>query len=79
MALRSRFAHILTLPERPEIIAVDIPIGLLACPCTGGRLCDRAARKLLGRARAASYSRHPCEGRWLLAIIAVPCVLTAAE
>jgi predicted RNase H-like nuclease len=36
-----------------DIFAVDVPIGLLDAYEPGGRACDRAARKLLGRPRAS--------------------------
>lgn len=40
----------------PEVIAIDIPIGL---PPHGARACDRAARKLLGLRRAGSVFAAP--------------------
>jgi predicted RNase H-like nuclease len=42
-----------------DIIAVDVPIGLLDAYEVGGRACDRAARKLLGRRRASSVFPAP--------------------
>lgn len=56
LRLCARFAEVLTLPERPRIFAVDMPIGLLDRPETGGRVCDRAARRLLGERRASVFS-----------------------
>lgn len=53
------FREVLALPEQPAIIAVDMPIGLLARPSTGGRVCDKDARKLLGRPRASSVFSPP--------------------
>jgi predicted RNase H-like nuclease len=44
----ARFTDVLALPERPERIAIDIPIGLLDAGEPGGRACDREARRLLG-------------------------------
>jgi predicted RNase H-like nuclease len=42
------FAEVLRLPEKPQMIAIDMPIGLARVP---GRTCDALARKLLpGRA-----------------------------
>lgn len=38
---------------------MDIPIGLLDHPVSGGRVCDREARRLLGRPRAASVFSPP--------------------
>ena len=53
------FEQILALPERPAVIAVDMPIGLLDQPLPGGRTCDREARKLLGKGRASSVFSPP--------------------
>jgi predicted RNase H-like nuclease len=53
------FREVLALPERPAIIAVDMPIGLLPRPSPGGRVCDRDARKLLRRPRASSVFSPP--------------------
>ncbi len=57
--LLSRFEKIFRLPESPKIIAVDIPIGLLDEPLSGGRECDRLARRLLGWPRASSIFTPP--------------------
>jgi predicted RNase H-like nuclease len=38
-----------------DIVAVDIPIGLLDAYESGGRACDREARKLLGRRRSSVF------------------------
>ena len=54
-----RFDDVLALQPSPDIIAVDIPIGLLDEPRPGGRDCDRQARRLLGR-RASSVFSPPC-------------------
>ena len=45
----ARFADVLSAPEQPEIVAVDMPIGLLERAVPGGRICDREAREI-GRA-----------------------------
>ncbi len=42
-----------------DVIAVDIPIGLLTAAKTGGRNCDILARKLLGRPRSSSVFSPP--------------------
>lgn len=52
------FQSVLALPEAPAVIAVDIPIGLLATGTTGGRGCEVLARQLLG-ARASSVFSAP--------------------
>ncbi|MFQ5935805.1 MAG: DUF429 domain-containing protein [Acidiferrobacterales bacterium] len=57
--LCEQFLEILVLPEAPAVVAVDIPIGLLDTACTGGRDCDRAARRILGRARCSSVFTPP--------------------
>jgi predicted RNase H-like nuclease len=53
------FAAILSLPEAPRVIAVDIPIGLLDAAVAGGRRCDRDARSLLGSPRSRSVFSPP--------------------
>src|SRR5271157_3482359 len=42
-----------------DIIAIDIPIGLLDAYEIGGRACDRAARKFLGKPRGNSIFPAP--------------------
>ncbi|MBM3546071.1 MAG: DUF429 domain-containing protein [Alphaproteobacteria bacterium] len=42
-----------------DMIAVDVPIGLLDVYEVGGRACDRAARKFLGRPRGSSVFPAP--------------------
>jgi predicted RNase H-like nuclease len=42
-----------------KVIAIDVPIGLLDAYEVGGRTCDRAARKLLGRPRGSSVFPAP--------------------
>ena len=49
----SNFRSVLTLPEAPAVITVDMPIGLLESSTAGGRACEVLARQLLG-------TRHPC-------------------
>lgn len=50
------FDDVLHLDAAPTVIAVDIPIGLLSEPHPGGRLCDRQARRLLGRRACSVFS-----------------------
>lgn len=57
--LYPHFDEVLALQPLPDVIAVDIPIGLLDEPRPGGRDCDRQARRLLGR-RACSVFSPPC-------------------
>lgn len=51
--------EVLSFPEKPEAVAVDIPIGLLEHAVEGGRECDRQARALLGSPRASSVFTPP--------------------
>lgn len=50
------FRDILTLSPRPRLIAVDMPIGLLNRPQRGGRACDQAARRILGRRASCVFT-----------------------
>lgn len=58
-AVVSTFAAVLDALPSDCVLALDMPIGLLDAHETGGRECDRAARKLLGRTRAASVFSPP--------------------
>lgn len=51
-------SELLRLPERPTLIAIDIPIGLLDQATPRGRECDRMARQLL-KARACCVFTPP--------------------
>jgi predicted RNase H-like nuclease len=53
---KQSFAELLRLRERPEVIAVDMPIGLLDAAQHGGRDCDVEARRLLGERRNCVFS-----------------------
>ena len=44
-----RFVDVLDIAADAAVLAVDMPIGLLDHAVSGGRDCDRAARRLLGR------------------------------
>jgi predicted RNase H-like nuclease len=55
----SYFREVLDLEPKPSVIAVDIPIGLLEEPSTGGRECDKEARRLLGTPRRSSVFTPP--------------------
>jgi predicted RNase H-like nuclease len=50
------FTAVLQLGPAPEVIAVDIPIGLLTERQPGGRRCDRQARHVLGRRASSVFS-----------------------
>jgi predicted RNase H-like nuclease len=58
------FAELLSLPENPVVIALDLPIGLPEVTLPGGRSCDRLARKMIGAPRACSV--FPAVGRLAL-------------
>lgn len=58
VAIFSTFSDVLAIPEKPEVIAIDIPIGLPDMTGPGGRSCDAAVRKFLG-VRAASLFSVP--------------------
>lgn len=53
------FAEIFETHGSFDIVAVDMPIGLTETYEPGGRACERAARKMLGRGRASSVFPSP--------------------
>jgi len=54
--IEPRFADILAAPERPTIVAVDMPIGLPARAGPGGRGPENAVRPLLGQRQSSVFS-----------------------
>lgn len=52
----SRFADVLTAPERPAILAVDMPIGLPERVGAGGRAAENSVRPLLGARQSSVFS-----------------------
>lgn len=54
--LYASFEEVLHAPPYPQVIAVDMPIGLLDVPAPGGRRCDQEARRLLGRRSRSIFS-----------------------
>jgi predicted RNase H-like nuclease len=54
--LMKSFAEVLALRPAPEIIAVDIPIGLPERGRPGGRACDREARARLGGRQSSVFA-----------------------
>src|SRR5580765_5130103 len=52
----SAFADILAAPERPGIVAVDMPIGLPERVGPGGRGPESAVRPLLGQRQSSVFS-----------------------
>ena len=51
-----RFADVPAAPERPAIIAVDVPIGLPEQAGYGGRAAENAVRPLLGGRQSSVFS-----------------------
>ncbi|MDX1486953.1 MAG: DUF429 domain-containing protein, partial [Acidiferrobacterales bacterium] len=58
-SLCHEFSDVLALREKPRVLAVDIPIGLLATPQQGGRACDLEPRRLLGGPPRSSVVTPP--------------------
>ena len=56
------FAGVLAFAAAAEVIAVDIPIGLLTQALPGGRVCDVYARKLLHPNRMSCVFSPPVRG-----------------
>src|SRR5215470_17061847 len=48
-------AQVLSAPERPKIVAVDIPIGLPKVSQKGGRAADIDCRRILGARRSSVF------------------------
>jgi len=62
----ARFADVVTAPERPAIVAVDIPVGLPEATGPQGRGPERAVRPLLGARQSSVFtvpSRRAVYGR----------------
>jgi predicted RNase H-like nuclease len=53
------FSEIFDGGSSPEIVAVDVPVGLLDAFAAGGRRCDREARKVVGPKRTSSVFSAP--------------------
>lgn len=51
-----RFADVLVAPEAPDVVAVDIPIGLPERAGHGGRAAENAVRPLLGARQSSVFS-----------------------
>jgi predicted RNase H-like nuclease len=57
--LIAAIAEIERLPEKPQRIAIDMPMGFADIACKGGRECERAARALLP-GKSSSVFSLPC-------------------
>jgi predicted RNase H-like nuclease len=76
--IEPRFANILSAPEQPTIVAVDMPIGLPQRTGVGGRDAENAIRPLLG-ARQSSVFSIPCRPAIYAATYADACQIAAAS
>jgi len=56
LAVFTRFADVLAAPERPAIVAIDMPIGLPERSGLGGRAAENAVRPLLGARQSSVFS-----------------------
>src|SRR5262245_56851974 len=54
--LMPRFTDVAKAPEAPEVIAIDIPIGLPERAGYGGRAAENAVRPLLGARQSSVFS-----------------------
>ena len=52
----STIAEIDTWPERPEVVAIDMPIGFPDVASRGGRSCEIEVRQLIGPRRSSVFS-----------------------
>lgn len=75
----SRLAELFELPQRPEVLGIDMPIGLLDCAEEGGRECDIAARQLLGWPRRNSVFSPPVRSTLHCASYTEACAANAAS
>src|SRR5262249_25547910 len=71
------FAEVLSAPERPAVIAVDMPIGLPARTGLGGRAAESLVRPLLG-ARQSSVVSVPSRAAIYAADYGEGCLVAAA-
>jgi predicted RNase H-like nuclease len=53
------FSDVLDYRPAFDVLALHLPIGLLDTPRTGGRACDREARRLLGWRRSGTVASPP--------------------
>jgi predicted RNase H-like nuclease len=72
-----RFADVPSAPERPEIVAVDMPIGLPERVGIGGRAAENCVRPLLG-ARQSSVFSVPSRAAIYAADYGAACSIAAA-
>jgi len=58
--LVEKFAEIFDARPVPVLVAVDMPMGFLDKAEDGGRACERALRKILGKGKSSSVFPSPC-------------------
>lgn len=75
----STFADVLALREEPEVIAADVPIGLLDVAVAGGRECESLARSLLGHPRRNSVFSAPVRRSLAATTFTEACALNRAS
>jgi predicted RNase H-like nuclease len=73
-----RFGDILSAPEQPALVAVDMPIGLPERTGAGGRAAENAVRPLLGARRSSVFS-VPSRPAIYAATYAEACQIAAAS
>jgi predicted RNase H-like nuclease len=56
LRIMPRFADVLAAPERPTIVAVDMPVGLPERTGPGGRAAENCVRPLLGARQSSVFS-----------------------
>lgn len=56
LAVFARFADVLAAPQRPAVVAADVPIGLPDRVGRGGREAENAVRPLLGARQSSVFS-----------------------
>lgn len=56
LRLVPRFADVLSAPETPAVVAVDMPVGLPDRAGFGGRAAENAVRPLLGQRQSSVFS-----------------------
>jgi predicted RNase H-like nuclease len=57
--LLAELKELFIIVEEPVLVGVDTPIGLLSEARPGGRECDQAARRIMGRVKSSSVFSPP--------------------
>jgi predicted RNase H-like nuclease len=72
-----RFADLLAAPERPAVVAIDMPVGLPERAGPGGRAAENCVRPLLG-ARQSSVFSVPSRAAIYASDYSAACAIAAA-